>query len=332
VGRICNAYKNDDIDLTILLTHIGFESDKALAEVLDPAWGVDMIIGGHSHTLLNAPELVNGVLIVQAGTGTNQIGRFDIEVDDDTNSIIDWKWQLIPVDDEIAEPDVKLTEFIDSFKDIVDRKYGVVICKFTDELTHPLREEESSLGNLLADALAESLDLDVMLLGAGAVRVKSLGPTVTLMDFMGCFPYDDAVTRYTVTGATLRTMFARWMRTENRTSGEGECYQVNGAVRARYSSGDERLVSLEINGVPADDAATFTVGLQGYHAANSAAYLGVNADELTAAGPSKLVATSGKQVLDEWLRAHQNVSRAVEGRLSYERARATETREPLTAG
>ncbi len=55
VGKICNAYKNDDIDLTILLTHIGFESDIELAKLLRPEWGVDMIIGGHSHTLLKNP-------------------------------------------------------------------------------------------------------------------------------------------------------------------------------------------------------------------------------------------------------------------------------------
>jgi 5'-nucleotidase len=318
VGRICNAYKNDDIDLTILLTHIGFESDKELAAALDPAWGVDMIIGGHSHTLLSKPELVNGVLIVQAGTGTNQIGRFDITVDDDTNSIVDWKWQLIPIDEAIAEPDVKLTEFIDSFKDIVDRKYGVVICKLTHQHTHPLREQESDLGNLLADALADALIIDVMLLGAGSVRVKQLGPTVTLMDFMGCFPYDDSVTRFTVTGATLKKMFARWMRTENSTSGEGECYQVNGAVRARYSRTEERLVSLAIHGTPADDATTYTVGLQGYHVANCADYLGISSEELNAAGPAKIVSTSAQQVLDEWLRANQHVGRVVEGRLTYE--------------
>ena len=34
VGRICNAYKNDDIDLTVLLTHIGYETDKELAALL----------------------------------------------------------------------------------------------------------------------------------------------------------------------------------------------------------------------------------------------------------------------------------------------------------
>lgn len=317
VGRICNAYRNDDIDLTIVLTHVGFESDKELAAALDPSWGVDIIIGGHSHTLLAEPAQVNGALIVQAGTGTNQIGRFDIVVDDDTNSIVEWTWRLIPIDEDIAEPDTKLAEFIDSFKDIVDRKYGVVIGKFTEALTHPLREQETPLGNLLADALAESLQLDVMLLGAGSVRVKSLGPTVTLMDFMGCFPYDDSVIRYSVTGATLKAMFERWMRTENR-DGEGECYQVNGGVRARYSDKTGRLVSFEIGGKPVDDAAIYTVGLQGYHAKNSESYLGVTEEQLTSAGESKTVSTSAQDVLDEWLRNHQNVGRAVEGRLVYE--------------
>lgn len=316
VGRICNAFKNDDIDLTILLTHIGFESDKELAAMLDPAWGVDMIIGGHSHTLLNEPELVNGVLIVQAGTGTNQIGRFDIVVDDDTNSIVDWKWRLIPIDEHIAEPDMKLMEFIDSFKDVVDRKYGVVISKLTRKHTHPLREVETDLGDLMADALAELLMTDVMLLGAGSVRVKEMGPVVTLMDLRSCFPYDDAVERFTVTGATLERMFAHWMRTENR-DGEGECYQVNAAVRAVYDDTAHALVSLSVNGAPVDEAATYTVALQSYHAASSKAYLDVTREELEAAGPSKLVTTSAQEVLEEWLRANQNVGRSVEGRLVY---------------
>ena len=38
VGKITNVYKNDDIDLTVLLTHIGFESDIELAGLLKPDW------------------------------------------------------------------------------------------------------------------------------------------------------------------------------------------------------------------------------------------------------------------------------------------------------
>ena len=70
VGNICNAYNAIDIDFTVLLTHIGFEEDKKLAAMLDPDWGVDVIIGGHSHTKLEEPFKVNDIYIVQAGTGT----------------------------------------------------------------------------------------------------------------------------------------------------------------------------------------------------------------------------------------------------------------------
>jgi len=317
VGKICDTFKHDDVDLTILLTHIGFESDKELAAMLRPEWGVDLIIGGHSHTLLEKPEEVNGILITQAGTGTNQVGRFDIVVDDDTNSIVDWKWQLIPIDEHIAEPDKRMADFIDSFKSIVDRKYGVVITKFTQALTHPLREEESTLGDLLADALAEGTQADVVLLGAGSVRVKEMGPAVTLMDFMSCFPYDDSLTRFTLTGAALKRAFAHWMRPENRDC-EGECYQVNAGVRARYSNGARSLVSLEVGGAPVEDEASYTLILQGYHAKNVKPYLDLDPDELTAVAPSRVAATSAQTVLKEWLMTHQNVDRRIEGRLVYE--------------
>jgi 5'-nucleotidase / UDP-sugar diphosphatase len=317
VGKICDAFKTHDIELTVLLTHIGFESDKELAAMLQPEWGVDLIIGGHSHTILSEPARVNDVLIVQAGTGTDQIGRFDVVVDDDTNSIVDWTWQLIPIDEHIAEPDLRMAEFIESFKTVVDRKYSVIITKFAEKLTHPLREKESTLGNLLADALAEGTQSDVVLLGAGSVRVKEMGPAVSLMDFTSCFPYDDTLTRYTVTGAMLKRTFAHWMRTENR-DGEGECYQVNGAVRAAYSDSRHGLVSISVDGVPVDDAAPYTLLLQGYHAKNCKAYLALAPEELVATAPSWVAATSAQTVLKEWLVAHQNASRGIEGRLVYQ--------------
>jgi len=77
IGKICNVYRTEDIDCTVLLTHIGIESDKELARLLDPRWGVDLIIGGHSHTFMEKPQEVAGIPIVQAAYGTAQIGRFD---------------------------------------------------------------------------------------------------------------------------------------------------------------------------------------------------------------------------------------------------------------
>ena len=316
VGRITNAYKNDDIDLTVLLTHIGFEADLELAAMLKPEWGVDIIIGGHSHTVLEKPAEVNNILIAQAGVGTDQIGRFDLVVDDDTNSVVDYTWQLIPIDSQIAEPDKDLQAFIDSFKDVVDRKYNTIICKFARELTHPRREEETALGNLVADALAENARADVVLEGSGAIRLPKLGPLVTLGTFASCFPFDDSLTRFTITGRQLKRIFGHIMRTENRT-GEGECYQVNRGVRAVYNDAEARLESLSIDGRPVVDEQPYTVCLLAFHVNNSKEFLDITLEELSALKKPKVVSTSVRDVLDEYLREHQNIDSKVEGRLVF---------------
>lgn len=316
VGIITDAYKNDDIDLTILLTHIGFDSDIELAKLLKPEYGVDMIIGGHSHTILEQPAKVNNILIAQAGVGTNQVGRFDIVVDDDTNSIIDYKWQLIPIVEGIAEIDTKLQEYINSFAKVVDRKYGAIICKFNDVLTHPKRDVETALGNLFADALAEMGECDVMLVGSGSIRSKELGQVVTLRDYRACFPYEDYMSRFTITGKTLKTMFAHFMRPENR-NGEGECYQVNGRVRAVYNDTTHKLDTLKYDGQPVVEDKLYTIGIIGYHILNSQSYLGVTQEELLAAGRSKVIATNVADVLEEYLKGHQNIGGKVENRLVY---------------
>ena len=317
VGKITNAYKNDDIDLTILLTHIGFESDIELAGLLKPEWGIDMIIGGHSHTILDKPYEQDGILITQAGVGTDQIGRFDITVDDDTNSIIDYTWQLIPINDDIAEPDIKLQEYIDSFKEEVDRKYNLIISKLAQKLFHPKREEETTLGNLIADSFAETAQSHVMMVGSGSIRSKELGPVVTLKSLLSCFPYDDVLTRYEITGDMLKKIFSYVMRTENRNS-EGECYQVNGRVQAVYDDSLHDLVSLKIDGAPVSDEGSYTLCLQGFHVGNSDAYLKISNEELLKSGRSKVISTSAQEVLEEYLRNHQNITRTIEGRLIYQ--------------
>jgi 5'-nucleotidase/UDP-sugar diphosphatase len=316
VGRICNAYKDEDIDLTVLLTHIGFESDQELAAMLDPEWGVDLIIGGHSHTILEQPAVVNDILIAQAGVGTDQIGRFDIVVDDDTNSIVEWKWQLIPVDDDLAEPDQGLQEFIGSFSEVVDRKYSTIVCRLAQKLTHPRREVETSLGNLFADIFAPRAQVDVMFVGSGSIRGTELGSCVTLGDLRSIFPYDDALHKFTITGAQLASIFAHIMRPENR-DGEGDCYQINRGVKSVYDDATRTLESLTINGQPVKDDGQYTICLQGYHYKNSAANLGLTNEELTAIERPLVVTTSARDVLEEYLGSHQNLNSAVEGRLTY---------------
>jgi len=316
VGRICDAYKSDDIDLTILLTHIGLDSDRELARMLDPAWGVDMIIGGHSHSLLEQPLVEQGILIAQAGVGTNHIGRFDFTVNDDTNSIVKYRWQLVEISEANAAPDKQLSEYIDSFKQVVDRKYNTMVGKFTTALTHPKREIETALGNCIADIYGNVAECDVMLMGSGAIRLNSIGPVITLGDLHACFPFDDSIRRYVVTGASLKQMFAHFMRPDNR-DGEGECYQVNTSVRAVYNDRTKTLESLDVGGRPVEDCREYTIAMNGYHADNCKKNLNITPEELTRLKGTRVIATSATGVLEEYLQVHPNISSRVEGRLVY---------------
>ena len=317
VGKICDAYKNEDIDLTILLTHIGFEEDKKLAAMLNPEWGVDMILGGHSHTFLEQPAQVNNILIAQAGIGTDQIGRFDVVVDDDTNSIVEWKWQLLPVDNNLAEPDAEIEKLIATFQEEVDRKYNRLIGRLAHKLTHPNREEETELGNLIVDIVAQLDTLDVALIGSGSIRRTKLGPLVTLSDLKEVFPYDDVLYKLKVTGVQLTQIFAHIMRLENRIPGESCCFQVSKGIEAVYSDSHNQLESLSINGQPVQAEEHYTICVEEYHYKNSVHSLGVTSEELTKLDNPKVVSTSCQNILEEYFSHHQNLDSHIEGRLVY---------------
>ena len=99
--------------------------------------------------------------------------------------------------------------------------------------------------------------------------------------------------------------------------GEGECYQVNEGMEAVYDTAGESLESLKVKGELVDDNKLYTVCVQGYHFNNSADYLGISNEELLEAGSHKVVTTSAQEVLEEYLKNNQNISRELEGRLVY---------------
>ena len=65
-----------------MLSHNGLDEDRKLATALAGS-GIDVIVGGHSHTRMRQPELVGGILIVQAGSAMTNLGRLDLRVEDD---------------------------------------------------------------------------------------------------------------------------------------------------------------------------------------------------------------------------------------------------------
>jgi 5'-nucleotidase/UDP-sugar diphosphatase len=316
VGRICNAYSQIDIDFTILLTHIGHEEDKKLASMLDPAWGVDIIIGGHSHTFLEQPDIVNGIVIAQAGTGTDQIGRFDIIVDKDNNCIEDFTWQAVPIDETHCPVDKDLEEIIHQYHEKTNEKFSRIITRFKRALTHPKRSQETELGNLCADAVVDNLGLDIMLFASGSIRKKELGPILTLKDFKECFPFDDKIYRIKLTKKQIEKAFNTILGRD--LSDHVEFYQVSRGFKVKYSKKENRVTELSLESQPLDDNHIYSVGLQEYHFNNMADFIGITKEEAEANSPIKVVTTSSGDVLEEAFLGMVLADPKVEGRIVIE--------------
>jgi len=315
VGRICNAYRKVDIDFTILLTHIGFEEDKRLAALLDPEWGVDLIIGGHTHTILEQPECVNDILITQAGVGTKQIGRFDLVINTDTNSVQDYQWQLIPINSQNCPRDPDMERTITRFKQETDEKYNRVLCRLARELTHPDRYQETELGNLITDMLKHDLGVDIMMLGSGSVRKTSVPTLLTLAELRELFPYDDKVKQITVTGKQLKNMLRFVFRDEMFNSDHTEFYQYSVGMRILYDKAAKDFAELSLNGERINDDSLYTIGLQDFHLANFCECFGFPVDDVCANAKPRVLTTSIHDVLIEHLSSKRTLDATVEGRI-----------------
>ena len=193
-----------------------------------------------------------------------------------------------------------------------------LITRLKRTLTHPSWYQETELGGFLADILQESLRLDMMLVGAGSIRVPSFGPIVLFSDLMECLPYDDAAIALRVSGAQLRRMLLHMLRDEAFDGAHCEFFQFSQGMRVVYDKPSHTLRELTLFGAPIEDDRIYKIGLQYYFYLNSLEFFGISHEEIEQNGKPWRVATSCREVLDEYLSCHQNLDHRISGRLHVE--------------
>lgn len=165
------SLENSGVDKIIALTHIGvhessnYGSDQALAKAVP---GIDVIVGGHSHTELKEPITVkSGVgettLIVQAGEKGENLGTLDLKFN--PKGEIYWNHgELIKIDPKTMKADKKAAGILAPFKrgveELLKEPVGVETEVFlngdrdsSNEGKSSVRHNETNLGNLVADAM-----------------------------------------------------------------------------------------------------------------------------------------------------------------------------------
>ncbi len=312
---IVDTYKTTDVNYTVILSHIGFDKDQELASLLPPEYGVDLIIGGHTHTLLDEPCYVNGIPIVQVGTGSGQIGRCELEFDADTREFKSFNWFVDKIDSRSCKADKQVAMLLDAYKNETDEKYLSVLTNFKRVLTHPARNQETELGNLFADVMQEDSSFDIMVLGSGSLRLPELGPILHLQDLKEFFPFDDPLHLVEVTGKQFRHMIAYVMRDEYLT-GHTEFYQYSHDFRFVWSKSRHEFLSFTYKGEEIRDDQHLKLGLQGYHFNNFESSFDLPISEVAHNKQPRIVAMSCLGIYEELFANMRNVDAHVDGRIT----------------
>lgn len=312
--------EDEDVDLVVALVHLGNEGTTLTTsrQIAEEVEGIDLIIDGHSHEELN--EMVNGALLVQAGSFLNNIGVVNIEI----------------VDGEIAKIEENTVTFEEA-KDLVAdesveaaisaalagnaEKKSEVVGKTTIALDGEranVRTGETNLGNLITDAMRNSTGADIAFTNGGGIRASIDEGDITYEEIITSFPFTNTLAVIEVTGAELKAALEHGVDLYPEQAGHFP--HVSG-MTYKFDAGlpiGNRIVEVSVGGQPLDLEATYKLVTNDFVAAGGDGY-----DMFTG---KAWLAQGGllSDVLIDFVKAEVEVSPAVEGRITFIPAPAEE--------
>jgi 5'-nucleotidase/UDP-sugar diphosphatase len=194
------------VDVLIMLSHLGLGTDREIAAAVD---GIDIVLGGHSHSIVNPEEIVNETIIIQAGSSAAWIAQLDVDVDTLSKEITGYRYNLLLNAPDTAPPDEQtdaaiaalLWELAPAADEVVGRTSGSL--------------SATEMSALLARACVSVLACDAAIVDRSTAWVTLGSGDKTPQDFIRVFtverqpagtPGYNSVGMGTVTGAALQTV------------------------------------------------------------------------------------------------------------------------------
>ncbi|MBI9103478.1 MAG: 5'-nucleotidase C-terminal domain-containing protein [Spirochaetales bacterium] len=212
VQPVVDVLENMGVEIIVLLSHNGYMNDQAIAAGID---GVDVIVGGHSHTKLigddypGVYESASGepILIVQASEYNSYLGNLTVTFDDD-GVATSWWGAPVPMTAAVAQ-DPEIAAYLAEKDEELAPFTGAIIGNVKTELIRS-RTEESNIGNLIADAmLAATKDkgVQIALTNGGGIRADIGTGDLTMQKLMEVLPFGNLVATFEIKGADLWQAF-----------------------------------------------------------------------------------------------------------------------------
>ncbi|KAI1390490.1 Metallo-dependent phosphatase [Hypoxylon trugodes] len=284
------------------ITHIGYEQDKILAQ---KTTGLQLIMGGHSHTLLGDMEGAEGkyptietnqdgdeVFIVTAYRWGEYLGYIDVTYDPQ-GKILAYHGAPIHLTNTTKQDEdlqAQIDEWRKPFAAFAAEKVGTTNIVL-DQST--CQKQECTLGDLITDAILQyrldgGSDAAFALVNAGGIRATIDAGTVTRGQVLTSFPFGNAVVEVKYSGQDLWKIFEGLVSKINQFNQKAvtSFFQVSRGIKVEYNPDNaigQRLVRLTIGDKPVDTSALYTI---------------VTADFLTGGGDNILEQIQDVVVLD----------------------------------
>ncbi|MEK7381727.1 MAG: bifunctional UDP-sugar hydrolase/5'-nucleotidase [Elusimicrobiota bacterium] len=252
--------KKAGAEVIIAVTHIGleeegkvpFEGDQTLAREVG---GIDLVVGGHSHTTLLRPlrDARNGTLIVQAGCYLVRAGRATLTLDAKTHKVLAREDELVELRPERVGSDPSVQAFVARHQQAVGKLFETVIATAAAAMNREA-DRESGLGSWMADCYKDWAGVDAAFQNGGGIRADIPAGPMTPRTIFNVMPFDNALVKLQMKGAVLRDVL-------DHGAGMARINQIAGPsiVFRRGRPKGRRLVSAELGGAPIDDAKSYSV-------------------------------------------------------------------------
>lgn len=248
------------VNKIIALTHIGFASDFQLASQVD---GIDVVVGGHSHTPLgNISGATNPypvvaktpdgspVLIVTDWEWGKYLGDLHLTFDR-AGTLTDWAGKPHIVDATIP-PDsafqTKLASYAEPLQELQQQVIGQTEVKLEGDRAR-IRTSETNLGNLVADAMLAKTRPDacqIAIVNSGGIRTSIPPGPVTVAQVLEVLPFGNAIARLDLTGEQIKAALEHGV--SQVESGMGSFPQVAGLqfVWNPHAPAGDRIVGIQV--------------------------------------------------------------------------------------
>ncbi|WP_183163849.1 5'-nucleotidase C-terminal domain-containing protein [Alteribacter keqinensis] len=260
------AHKADEVDVLVGLTHHGYTEDRRLAEQVD---FFDVIIGGHSHTRLTAPQVVNGTPIVQTGANGDSVGNLTLTVDEETREVTSVEGFLESTS-SMTETNEEVQEIIDRWNEEMGEYLDQEIGYSNTGLSRDGRTvRDAPLGNFWTDAMKEMGEADLALTNNGGIRDSISAGTITYRDIYTVEPFANEVMVLEMTGQAIQDVieFSYSRRNSIDLQTSGLHYEI-----LTYDSGNYYDSVLTVDGEPLEMDEYYTVAVADYIGTGGSGY------------------------------------------------------------